>query len=48
MFKTNGKTCEEKSIHAITSHKEHNKLVLWIKMHDILHKLGVKTCLIWQ
>ena len=28
MFKTNDKTCEEKSIHTIAAHKEHNKSVL--------------------
>ena len=46
MFKTSVEKYAKNCIHAITVHTKHNKSVLWIKIHDMQNKLGVKTCLI--
>ena len=43
MFDVNAGTYAENCVLSTTVHKKDNKSVLWIKMHDIQDKLGVKN-----
>ena len=43
MFKTSAETYEKNGIHTIIIKNEKNKPVIWLKMHDIQDKLGVKS-----
>ena len=43
MFNINSNTYAENCIYTIKVIKKGNKSVLWVKMHDIQDKLGVKN-----
>ena len=43
MIDINAKTCAENCVHTINVTKRDNKSILWIKMHDIQDKLGVRN-----
>ena len=43
MIVINAKSYAENCVHTINVIKKDNKSVLWIKMHDIQDKMGVKN-----